>query len=219
MNNRFSNWLTILITAAVGVLFIVWHNEVNLFQWLVRALGVMLLIPGVYVLFHSISEIQARKTNTNDESKTAITFRRRSAAISLLIVSGATVFIGLWMLLQPSFFASLIAYLFAAILLLYGIYQLIVVAYYSRPAKLSWHFYIIPSLFMAVSLTILLTSLHTLDSVVTLITGILLLASALNAVVQTIIVRTLIQQINAQAETGETASQAESIKQIEENVD
>lgn len=218
MNNRFSNWLTILITAAVGVLFIVWHNEVNLFQWLVRALGLVLLVPGAYVLFNSISEIQAKKNNEEDNGRKAITFRRRSAAVSLLIVSIATVFIGLWMLIQPVFFAKLIAYLFAAILLLYGIYQLIVVAYFCRPARLSWQFYVIPGLFVVAGLAILLTPLHKLDAIVTLITGILLVAAALNAIVQAFVVRSLLKQIEAANAAAEAQREAD-LKQIEENAD
>lgn len=127
MKNQVSNWMTILITAAVGVLFIVWHNEANLFQWLVRALGIMLLLPGVYILFNSISEIQGKSVGREkeQEEKQPITVRRRVAAVSLVIVSAATVFIGAWMLIQPGFFAHLIAFLFATILLIYGIYQFI----------------------------------------------------------------------------------------------
>lgn len=201
MKNQVSNWMTILITAAVGVLFIVWHNEANLFQWLVRALGIMLLLPGVYILFNSISEIQGKSVGREkeQEEKQPITVRRRVAAVSLVIVSAATVFIGAWMLIQPGFFAHLIAFLFATILLIYGIYQFIMATWLCRPAVLPWYFYIIPSLFVIIGIVILVTPLHTLDSIVTLCTGILLLASAINSIIQAITVRSIIKSFNDEA--------------------
>ncbi len=215
MNNRFSNWITILITASVGVLFIVWHNETNLFQWLVRALGILLLLPGAYVLFNSISEIRAKDNRAENirESETPIAIRRRTAAISLIIVSGATVFIGAWMLIQPGFFARLIAYLFAAILLLYGIYQFIVATWLCRPAVLPWYFYVIPALFILSGIAILVTPLHTLDSIVTLCTGILLLASAVNSIIQAITVHALLKNIDRGSVTSD--SPRENLRQIE----
>ena len=216
MKNQVTNWMTILITAAVGVLFIVWHNEANLFQWLVRALGIMLLLPGVYILFNSFSEIQGKSVGREkeQEEKQPFTVRRRAAAVSLIIVSAATVFIAAWMLIQPGFFAHLIAYLFAAILLLYGIYQFIVATWLCRPAVLPWYFYIIPSLFVAIGIVILVTPLHTLDSIVTLCTGILLLASAINSIIQAVTVRALIKSLKDEA-----AAAADDDKKLTEGSD
>ncbi len=216
MKKQATNWMTILITAVVGILFIVWHNETNLFQWLVRALGILLLLPGAYVLFNSISEIRSKSADvkeTGRKDESPITIRRRAAAVSLIIVSGATVLVGAWMLIQPGFFVHLIAYLFAAILLLYGIYQFIVATWLCRPAVLPWYFYIIPSVFVLIGIVILITPLHTLDSIVTLCTGILLLASAINSIIQAVTVRTIIKSIDDEAAAAQKAG--ENLKQIE----
>lgn len=194
MNNKFNNWVTILITGIVGVIFIVWYKEADLFSWFVRALGVCLVLPGIYVLIQSFGDMQSQKakeisiTETEVESvsgkKTDIITRRRSASVSLIVVSICTILLGLWMLIAPGFFVGLLAYLFAAALILYGIYQFVVVGYFARPAVLPWQFYIVPSLFIIAGLVILVTPVHTINATVTLITGILLVLSAINGIVQ-----------------------------------
>lgn len=193
MNNKFNNWPVILITAVVGVLFIIWHNEVNLFSWLVRALGVVLLIPGIWVLVHSLNVMHGRVKETvtvNGKKESG-----RTTATSMLIVAVASIVVGVWMLIQPGFFVGLIAYVFAAVLLLYGVYQFATLIYFSRPAVMPWYLYIVPSLFVLAGLAILLTSVRTINSTVTLLTGILLVAGAANILVQDIAGRSINKQL------------------------
>ena len=58
MNNRLNNWPVILIAAVVGVLFIVWHGENSLFDWIVRLIGLSLVVPGIYVFVSSLKELR-----------------------------------------------------------------------------------------------------------------------------------------------------------------
>lgn len=211
MNNKFNNWVTILITGIVGVIFIVWYKEADLLSWFVRALGICLVLPGIYVLVQSVGDMQSQKTKevsiteTEVESasgkKTDIITRRRSASISLIVVSTCTILLGLWMLIYPEFFVGLIAYLFAAALILYGIYQFVVVGYFARPAVLPWQFYIIPSLFIIAGLVIFVTPVHTINATVTLITGILLVLSAINGIAQNVTLRSMNKKMRRQAES------------------
>ena len=43
-----NNWLTTIIVFVVGVLLIVWHGRLDVLQWIVMAVGLMLVIPGAY---------------------------------------------------------------------------------------------------------------------------------------------------------------------------
>lgn len=167
MKDNCSNWLTIAITAIVGILLIVWHNRFDVLQWIIIAMGFVVLAPSAYSLTTSLFAKSKKKPDG-------------SVAISTVIAALAGVALGLWMIIQPSFFVGLLAYLFAAILILYGILQLIVVGYWSRPFVLPAWFYIIPSIMIVAGIVILFTTVRTMNSIVVLLTGIMLLSSAIN---------------------------------------
>ena len=175
MNNRASSWLTIVITAAVGILFIIWHARLDLLSWIVVAMGILLILPGAYNIITSFT-----KSAPTADGSTSRAVERRGSAVSSTIASDCTVALGIWMLIQPDFFVELLAYLFAVLLIVYGIYQILVVAYFSRPYAMPWFFYIVPAILVATGVVILCTSVHTMNSVVVLLTGILLLLSAIN---------------------------------------
>lgn len=197
MKTKFNDWPVILITAVVGVLFIIWHGKVNLFDWLVRGLGVLILIPGICVLVHSLNVMQSRRrvgtTQITFDGKAVTT--GKATALSMLIAAAAAIALGFWMLIHPGFFVGLIAYMFAAALLIYGIYQFALLIYLRRPIVMPWYFYIVPSLFVLAGLSILLTSVRTINSVVTLMTGILLVAGAVNTLIRDIAERSMTKRL------------------------
>lgn len=166
MKNNGSSWLTILITAAVGVVLIIFHSQINFLQWIILAMGIAVAAPATYNLFASFGKKQ-RDSNGN-------------VRISGVVASLAAVALGLWMIINPTFFVGLLAYLFAAIMIVYGITQIVILNYMARPARLPFGFYIIPFLVIVAGIIILCTSVHTMNSVVVLITGIMLVLSAIN---------------------------------------
>ncbi len=166
MKNNSTSWLTILITAAVGILLIIFHNQVNLLQWIILAMGIAVAVPSFYNLLASFGN-NHRDTNGN-------------IRISSIVASIGALALGIWMIINPTFFVGLLAYLFAAIMIIYGIIQLVVLNYASRPARLPFGFYVIPLLVIIAGVVILCTSVHTMNAVVVLITGIMLVLSAIN---------------------------------------
>ena len=92
--------------------------------------------------------------------------------------------LSVWMVVSPAFFVGLLAYIFGAILILYGIFHIIVVAVWSRPFILPWWFYLIPVLMIIAGVVILCTDVRTINSAVVLITGIALVASSVNSVLE-----------------------------------
>lgn len=170
MKNNSSSWLTIVVTAVVGILLIVWHGRLDVLQWIIVAMGILLAIPGAYSLIVSIS--------SRGKSEGV------SSPLAGIITGIGAVALGLWMVINPTFFVGLLTYLFAAILIVYGILQIIIVAYWSRPYVLSAWFYVIPVLLIVGGVVILCTTVREMNSIVVLITGIMLVASAINWALQ-----------------------------------
>ena len=167
-----NNWLTIIIVFVVGGLLIVWHARVDILSWIVVAVGLMLVIPGLYSL---ISAMVRKK----DDGQ--INYSASSASI---VASVGAMALGAWMLIQPTFFVGLLAYIFAALLILYGIFHIIVIGFWAKPIVLPMWFYVIPVLMIVAGVVLLCTSVRTLNSAVVLITGIALVASAVNSLLE-----------------------------------
>ena len=182
MKNNVSTWITVIIMAAVGVIFIVYNSHVDLLAWLVRAIGLVLLVPGIITLITSLNELN----NKPSDEKKDTPQRSRSTSQAVVVVSVAEVLVALWMLIAPGFFVHLIVYLFAAALILYGVYTFTTLIYFSKPVKMPWPFYIMPSLSIIAGLMILLTPVRDTSATVTLITGIFLLVIAINTAIQAI---------------------------------
>lgn len=214
MNNKISGWLSIILMAVIGSIFIAMHNETNLFQWLVRALGVCLLIPGAYVLLHSITVITSGE-QVEGKEKHAITFSQRSAAVSLIIVSAAAIVFGLWMIISPVPFVHLFVYLLASILLLWGLYMLLVVMHFCRPITMPWQFYITPCLFVLAGIVLFVVPVHEQESIVALLVGILMIISAVNSIAQHIAYRILSRRYN---EAQATASAESKVVDIDHQI-
>ncbi|MCM1484492.1 MAG: DUF308 domain-containing protein [Muribaculaceae bacterium] len=172
MKSTSSSWLTILITAIVGVLLIIWHQKLDVLSWVMIAVGVMFVVPSVYNLIAAFAQ---RKRDTQLPATQGSTGRG-----STVLASIGGIALGIWMIVNPGFFVGLTAYLFAIILIAYGVFQMLLVGYWSRPYKLPAFFYIVPILLIAGGVVILCTSVRTMNSVVVLVTGILLVASAIN---------------------------------------
>lgn len=169
-----NNWITALIVMLVGILLIVWHQRIDVLNWIVIAVGIMLIVPGLYSCISAL----VRKGEKNREKVDY------SAASSTIVASIGAIALGIWMVLSPAFFVGLLAYIFGAILILYGIFHIVVVAVWSRPYILPWWFYLIPVLMIIAGVVILCTSVRTMNSVVVLITGIALVASAVNTILE-----------------------------------
>lgn len=183
--NKSQTWLTIVVAAAVGILFVMWHSRIDLLSWIVVAMGVLLIIPGAYNMITLL--VSRRRERRLEAGESAAVTRRgagREAGFSSMLASICTIALGVWMLVNPGFFVGLLAYLFAVLLIIYGLYQIYSLAYLSRPYVMPWFFYIVPVALVVAGVVILCTSVHTMNSVVVLVTGIMLIVSAVNRALQ-----------------------------------
>lgn len=180
MNRK--SWLSILITALVGVLLIVFYNQGQILTWVVTLFGVCLIIPVAYNLY---STLRVRKQLQLEEKTGSDGRRMPTASVSAAIVASvAGIALGIWMLLTPDFFVGLIVYVFGALLLVYGVYELIWAAWMARPFRMPVYFYLVPILMIIGGIVILCTTIRTMNQVMMLLTGILLLASAINSTLE-----------------------------------
>lgn len=173
-NNKGSHWLTILVVFIAGILLIAWHSRIDILQWVVILVGLTLVIPALY------SFIIALGRKRRGEGETTA----RTARTSTLWSSIAAIALGLWMVINPSFFAGLLAYIFGAVLVLYGIYHIVLMAYWLKPMVFPFWFYIVPVLMIGAGIVLLTTTVRDMNSAVVLITGIALVASAVNSMLE-----------------------------------
>lgn len=161
-----------LAILAAGILLIVFHNQ-NLITTLIVLLGIAMMIPCLATLFAVIFR--------RDKDAQGNTIKPNKALFaSTVITSLCGIGLGTWMILSPSSLVGIMVYLFAAIIIIAGLYQLIMLAIGHRPIKFPWWMYIMPTLMTLAGIVILTTDVKTLESIVVLITGISLVAYAIN---------------------------------------
>lgn len=174
MKNSGNNWLTILVVFVAGVLLIAWHSRIDILQWVVVLVGITLIVPALYSFIIALGR---RRRGEGDQD-------RRTARTSTLWTAVAAIALGVWMVLDPTFFAGLLAYMFGAILILYGLYHIVTMSYWLRPVVFPFWFYIIPVLMIAAGIVILCTTVRMMNDIVVLVTGIALVASAVNSMLE-----------------------------------
>ena len=92
--------------------------------------------------------------------------------------------LGLLMCIFPAEFAKFFVYVFAALLIIFGVFHIVDLASWNKSVKFPFFFYIIPILMVAAGIVILCTPLSGINEVVVLITGIALTASSFNSIME-----------------------------------
>lgn len=165
MLTRSSNLFMAIIVGLVGILLVFLHDRIDLLNWVSIAVGLMFILPSLYVLCTSIG--------SKDKLPAGIAF-----------VSVGGIILGLLMCVFPSAFAGFFVYVFAALLVVFGIYHIVDLASWNKEIKFPFYFYIIPILLVATGIVLLCTSLRDINTVVVLVTGIALICSSVNSIME-----------------------------------
>ncbi|MCM1517779.1 MAG: DUF308 domain-containing protein [Pseudoflavonifractor sp.] len=165
MNSK-ENILTSTLLLVVGVALIALYNKVDLFAWIVIAIGILFIVPSLYNL---IMLIVSKRENV------------RTTRTPGVISSVGGLCLGICMLLEPNLFAGILVYLFASLLVIGGISQIALIAYGTAPLKAPLWMYIVPVLTTIAGVVMLCTSLKEIQSVAVLVTGIAFVVSAINS--------------------------------------
>lgn len=170
--NTGSNIVTNLLILTVGVLLIVFHNG-NVLSTLIVIAGIAFVIPSLA----NIIMILARKEK--DKEGNNISRSRMSFAYGVIASLGG-MGLGAWMIINPESLMGIVVYLFAAILVIAGLYNIIMLAFGHRPIKFPLWMYILPTLMTIAGIILLCTDIKSIESTVVLITGIAMTAFAIN---------------------------------------
>lgn len=165
MNSK-GNILTSTLLLVVGVALIALYNKVDLFAWIVIAIGILFIVPSLYNL---ILLIVSKRENMK--------MTRTPGVIS----SVGGLCLGICMLLEPNIFAGILVYLFASLLVVGGISQIALIAYGTAPLKAPMWMYIVPAITAIAGVVMLCTSIKDIQSVAVLITGIAFVITAINS--------------------------------------
>ena len=177
--NAKSTTLTAVIFFIAGILLIIFNEHVNLLAWVSIIVGVTFIIPSAYSLYVSLT---ANGDNTTKKQ------------LSIISIGGLV--LGMCMCIFPNVFAGIFVYLFAALLIIGGIYHILIISYMNRPLVLPAYLYIIPALMIVAGVIILFTSLREINSAVVIITGIALVLSAVNTLLEYRSRRALVRSVD-----------------------
>lgn len=171
MESKTSSLVTPLIILALGVVMICLFNG-NFIQWIIEAIGIVLIVLGVYNILATYARRRTEGNNT-------------PVVVAGLIAAA----LGLWIVLQPLFFEKFMVFIFALALVVVAINDIVFMVQFARPAKLPFFFYIVPVLMVAAAVVLVVTPVRLINSTVVLVTGICLAAGGLNRLVDVVSTR------------------------------
>lgn len=173
MNSK-TNLLMAVLMAGTGIALIVLHNRVDILSWISVLIGIMFIIPSLFSL-----GLTFFSGNRED----------RSSSASSIIASIGGLGLGVAMCIVPGTFAGIFVYVFAAILVVAGLWHIVFITWLAKPAVMPGWFYAIPVLLVIAGVAILFTSIKTINNVVVLITGIAFICSAVNSILELVATR------------------------------
>ncbi len=169
--------ITNLIILLAGVLLCWLSNRPHVLHTIIFITGIIFIVPAlinIVMLFgHSNSE------------------EKKSYVMKVVdwITSGAGIILGICLVLSPDFFLPILVYLFGAIAVLGGLFQIYMLSYGFRPVKFPATLYIIPVVLLVGGVVMLFTGHYGEDGVgladqtVLLMTGIGMILFAINTFV------------------------------------
>lgn len=159
-------WTSVLILVA-GIVMLCY--KIPTLEFFVSLLGWLLLIAGV--LNAAMQFVYSRRQSTPG---TLLGVFTAIAAIAL----------GLWMVLFPTEFATIMIYILGALMILAGSLSIYTLAVGFKPVKFPRWFYIIPSLVTLCGLVVCLLSPATTQRGIVVITAIVMILYAIGGIIQ-----------------------------------
>lgn len=119
----------------VGVLLVAWSDAAAIY--LVIAVGAMFLIPGLYAIINYL-------------------WKGRTQNMPFPLVSIGSGILGLWLMVMPVFFVSILMYVLGAILMFAGISQIVSLASAHKRTQVPMGYYVVPILLLVAGFIVLL---------------------------------------------------------------
>ncbi|MDE5793584.1 MAG: DUF308 domain-containing protein [Muribaculaceae bacterium] len=135
---------------------------------------VVMVVGGAFLLSALIDLIVVLRSKATLEANGE---RKSTSSISIIstLTAVATGALGLWMLLNPGSFSALLVYVFAAIILLAGLYHISMLGFGFRNARFPFAFYILPILLVGAGVVVFVLGPVKMMNAIVLVTGIALI--------------------------------------------
>lgn len=166
-------WISILINSLVfltGLILVMLNSRAKVLETVVVIFGILIIVPSLITLISIFSK------------KIAGQF----GMLALLPTVGSLI-LGIVLVCNPSLFVSLLVYLFAAILLLIGIYDLWRLISTDNNTRYALAFYVVPILLIIGGVVLFAVDVEPVESMLVLITGIGLMLCGINSLAQMVL--------------------------------
>ncbi|MGM9801352.1 MAG: DUF308 domain-containing protein [Candidatus Limisoma sp.] len=163
-------WISILINSLVfltGLILVMLNSRSKVLETVVVIFGILIIVPSLI----TIISIFTKKIATQ-------------YGLLALLPSVGSLILGIVLVTNPSMFVSLLVYIFAAILLLLGVYDLWRLIAANEGVRFAPAFYVVPILLIVGGIVLLAVDVETVESVLVLIAGIGLMLCGINSLVQ-----------------------------------
>ncbi len=169
MFKKSSIFLVNIFVLLAGLLLVLLYDEARLMEGIVMVMGVMFLVPSAISLILMLSQM-SRSMSRIDVEADSVGFSNGG-----LLPSIGGICFGLSLVLRPLLFVEILAYLFAIILIIGGLYHVVMLLITSRRISVSLWLYVLPVVVAVAGFVLILTDVRTVEKWVNLITGIALI--------------------------------------------
>ena len=167
--------LTALLAIAVGVLLIIFRNDIHSTGVVISG-GVLFIVAGLFNVL--IFEHKGKKGKGNGAVSTTFSW----------LTCAASVILGLCMLIFQNTFVGLVPVMFGILILFAAVYQYFILAIGSRPATLPCWLYILPTAMVGGAIYVFLRPVYLGDMPVVLTSGICFVVYGLASIIEASII-------------------------------
>lgn len=142
MNQKIKNmWIRSIFSLLIGILLVAYPGTASIY--FVMLIGAMFLIPGIISIFNYLLNKQATR--------------------SFPIGGLGTLLFGLWLLITPGMFVTILMYMLGAVLVLAGMNMIVGLVNMRKHTPVSAGFYIVPLLVLIAGIVVLFNPFKTAE--------------------------------------------------------
>lgn len=198
-----SKMMANFVILVAGVLLIVFHDR-QVLSTIIVMMGIAFIIPSAVNLVLMLTRQKGKSSQTQRG------MMERAMLAYGVVASLGGIGLGVWMVVSPETLIGIVVYLFAAMMIIAGLYNVIMLSLGHRPVRFPLWMYIMPVLTVAAGVVILCTDIKSIESTVVLMTGIAVTAFAVNRFFEHYRLSAAMAQEQAASATDEVAVKEET---------